>query len=400
VALLVALLAGGCGGPAPPPATPAPSPPEPVAGGAATGASAAPAAPAPGPAVSAGTPGGLALLGQTVPVGTSQRLIWEGGGTFDGGSAEGIPVFIVNGNAPGPLVCLTAAIHGDELNGIEMVRRIMQDLDPARLSGGVVGIPIVNLQGFRRGSRYLPDRRDLNRSFPGSAGGSLAARLAHIFLSEIVSRADVGIDLHSAAIHRTNFPQIRIAPGDARIKHLAEAFGAPVILTSKLREGSLRQVARGLGVGMLLYEAGEGLRFDEFAARVGVAGIQRVMRSLGMTAARGPAAPRAAPLHALSSYWLRAPAGGLLRPFRSTGEQVRAGDVLGIISDPFGEVETDVLAEDPGLIVGRTNLPVVNEGDGLFHIARLEVGREAARALDAIAQQIEGESLFDEDEII
>jgi predicted deacylase len=309
-------------------------------------------------------------------------------------------VHVVHGRRPGPTLFVSASVHGDEVIGVEIVRRLLRAPGLAGLRGTLLAVPIVNAFGFMNASRYLPDRRDLNRSFPGSAGGSLAARLAHIFLSEIVSRADVGIDLHSAAIHRTNFPQIRIAPGDARIKHLAEAFGAPVILTSKLREGSLRQVARGLGVGMLLYEAGEGLRFDEFAARVGVAGIQRVMRSLGMTAARGPAAPRAAPLHALSSYWLRAPAGGLLRPFRSTGEQVRAGDVLGIISDPFGEVETDVLAEDPGLIVGRTNLPVVNEGDGLFHIARLEVGREAARALDAIAQQIEGESLFDEDEII
>jgi predicted deacylase len=309
-------------------------------------------------------------------------------------------VHVIHGRRPGPTLFVSAAIHGDEVIGAEIVRRLLRAPGLARLRGTLLAVPIVNAFGFLNQTRYLPDRRDLNRSFPGHSGGSLAARLANIFVSEVVARADVGIDLHSAAIHRTNFPQIRVSPGQKRALELAEVFGAPVILTSKLREGSLRQVAREMGVEMLLYEAGEGLRFDEFAVRAGVAGIHRVMRQLGMVAGKGAARPRARPMHAASSFWCRAPAGGLFRPYRSAGDEVAAGTVLGVVSDPFGEVETEILAEEPGLVVGRSNLPVVNEGDGLFHIARLRAQDDANATIDRLAAELEGDPLFDEDEII
>lgn len=309
-------------------------------------------------------------------------------------------VHVVNGRRPGPTLFVSAAIHGDEIIGVEIVRRLLRAPSLDRLQGTLIAVPIVNGFGFMNHSRYLPDRRDLNRCFPGSAGGSLAARLAHLFMTEIVGRADFGIDLHSAAIHRSNLPQIRLAPGKAETMALAEAFGAPVIVASKLRAGSLRQAARDKGIEMLLYEAGEGLRFDELAVRTGVAGILRVMRRLGMVSAKGISKPKAVSVRSTSSSWLRAPAGGLLRTFKTIGEMVGKGDLLGLISDPFGEVETEVMADMPGLLIGRVNLPIVNEGDALFHIAKLRANDDATATIDSLTTQLDADPIFDEDEII
>ncbi|MEQ8346319.1 MAG: succinylglutamate desuccinylase/aspartoacylase family protein [Sneathiellaceae bacterium] len=311
-----------------------------------------------------------------------------------------LSVHAVHGRRPGPVLFVSAAIHGDEVIGVEIVRRLLRAPGLSGLRGTLLAVPIVNTFGFQNQSRYLPDRRDLNRSFPGSTGGSLAGRLAGLFMTEVVRRADIGIDLHSAAIHRTNLPQIRIAPDRPRTMDLAIAFGAPVVLTAALREGSLRHAALQDGVDVLVYEAGEGLRFDEFAARVGVSGILRVMHSLGMVGAKGIARPKAAAILAASSSWQRAPAGGLLRTFKTIGERVAKGDLLGIVADPFGEVETEVHATRAGLIVGRSNLPVTNEGDGLFHIAEIRDGDDPGATLDSMALQLDADPLFDEDEII
>jgi hypothetical protein len=309
-------------------------------------------------------------------------------------------VHVVHGRRPGPTMFVSAAVHGDEVIGVEIVRRLLRAPNLDMLKGTLLAIPIVNSFGFMNHSRYLPDRRDLNRSFPGSAAGSLAARLAHIFIQEIVSHADIGIDLHSAAVHRTNLPQIRVSPSKPETMVLAETFGAPLILTSKTRPGSLRQTAQDLGVDVLLYEAGEGLRFDEFATRAGVTGILRVMHHLKMISAKGITKLRKPPVRSTSSFWMRAPAGGLLRTFKTTGEEVARGDVLGMISDPFGERESEILAEESGLLIGRTNLPVVNEGDGLFHIARLRRSDDAGATIDSLTTQLDEDPLFDEDEII
>lgn len=309
-------------------------------------------------------------------------------------------VQVIHGRKPGPTMFVSAAVHGDEVIGVEIVRRLLRAPGLARLKGTLLAVPIVNAFGFMNHSRYLPDRRDLNRSFPGSSTGSLAARLANLFLKEVVLRSDVGIDLHSAAIHRTNLPQIRVAPGRRRAADLAEAFGAPLILMSPLREGSLRQTAAKENIDILLYEAGEGLRFDEHAVRTGVTGILRVMRHLGMVSGKQVTKPGATPIRSTSSNWLRAPAGGLLRTFKTIGEQVTAGTALGVISDPFGESETEVVTEDEGLLIGRTNLPIVNEGDGLFHIARIRKSDNAEQTIDDLATQLGTDPLFDEDEII
>ncbi len=309
-------------------------------------------------------------------------------------------VHVVHGRRPGPTLFVSAAIHGDEVIGVEIVRRLLRSASLDTMRGTLLAIPIVNAFGFMNHSRYLPDRRDLNRSFPGSPQGSLAARLAHLFMEEIVSRSDVGIDLHSAAVHRTNLPQIRVTPSKPDTMALAETFGAPLILTSNVRAGSLRGAALERGVDILLYEAGESLRFDEFAARAGVSGVLRVMRHLGMISAKGVAKPKVSSIRSTSSSWLRAPAGGLLRTYKTIGEEVGTGDVLGVISDPFGEIETEILVETAGLLIGRTNLPVVNEGDGLFHIASIKKSEDAEATIDNLTTQLDEDPLFDEDEII
>lgn len=308
-------------------------------------------------------------------------------------------VHVIHGRRPGPVLFISAAVHGDEVIGVEIARRLLRSATLDGLRGTLLVVPIVNTFGFLNRSRYLPDRRDLNRSFPGKPSGSLAARLADLFMREIVDRSDFGIDLHSAAIHRLNMPQIRVSASNEKTLKLAETFGAPVIMFSNLREGSLRQAAQQRGVDILLYEAGEALRFDELAARAGVAGILRVMHEMGMISRRVASRAKTKPLRSKSSVWQRAPIGGLMRVFKGTGELVSQGDVLGVIADPFGEVETELECELDGVIIGRTNLPVVNEGDALFHIAST-TGVDPEATIELLSAQLSDDPHFDEDEII
>ncbi|HSJ79431.1 MAG TPA: succinylglutamate desuccinylase/aspartoacylase family protein, partial [Erythrobacter sp.] len=317
------------------------------------------------------------------------------------------PVLVVNGTLPGPTLCLTAAVHCDELNGIEMVRRVLHDLDPQKLSGAVIGVPIVNLQGFRGGSRYLPDRRDLNRSFPGSAGGSLAGQIANIFYREVVERCELGIDMHSAAIHRYNLPQVRIAAGNTRLVELAMAFGAPVIIESALREGSLRDLARKNGVDMLLLEAGEALRFDRLSIETGVAGVHRVLAHLGMIEEDDGLGAVGIPARANRSVWVRAPRGGVVQMERESGAPVRKGDVLGRVSGLFGEDAQPMCSPVDGIIIGHATLPVVHQGDALFHIAELDHPERIGARIESITEAIlasepqgSAERLLDEDEVV
>lgn len=307
---------------------------------------------------------------------------------------------VVHGRMDGPVMFVSAGVHGDEVIGIEIVRRLLKSKGLSRLKGTLIVVPIVNAFGFINRSRYLPDRRDLNRSFPGHDGGSLAARLAQIFLTEVVMRSDFGVDLHSAAIHRTNYPQVRISPDDDEMRALANVFGAPILMQSPVREGSLRGEAQSLGKPVLLYEAGEGLRFEEVSVRVGLAGILRVMGAKGMITARHVPKSKQAPTFCPSSKWLRAPMGGLFRSYRADGSLARKGDVLGGISDPFGEEEVDITAPFDGIIVGRAVMPVVNEGDAVFHLARIGSVKKAEDALDSHVTQLADDPMFDEDEII
>lgn len=309
-------------------------------------------------------------------------------------------VHVIHGRLDGPTVFVSAGVHGDEVIGVEIVRRLLRANNLKSLRGTLIVIPIVNAFGFINHSRYLPDRRDLNRSFPGSTSGSLAARLAHLFLNEIVARCDFGIDLHSAAIHRTNLPQIRISPDNSRTAELAEVFGAPVILHSTLREGSMRAAAKDIGKDVLLFEAGEGLRFDELSVRAGVAGILRVLRHVDMISAKGIAKVKVPSQYCSSSKWLRASTGGLLRIYRADGDVVKEGDLMAVVADPFGEEEREILAPFSGIIVGRAVMPIVNEGDAIFHLARVKSVMAAEEMMVDMNEQLNGDPLFDEDEII
>lgn len=316
-----------------------------------------------------------------------------------------IPLQIICGKTSGPTLFISAAIHGDELNGVEITRRLLTTNALKRLRGTLIVIPVVNIFGIIQHSRYLPDRRDLNRSFPGSKRGSLAARLAHIFLQEVVQQCDYGIDLHTGAIHRSNLPQIRANLDDPETKELADAFLVPVLLNANLRDGSLRQSAAEYGVKVLLYEAGEALRFDELSIRAGVRGILSVMRKLSMLAPTKSQSKRHEPFVARSSSWERAPESGLLRSVAALGSRVNKGDLLGVISDPsdlFDPTEYPVTAQYSGLVIGRTNIPLVNEGVALFHIARFEDIKEAAASVEVFQATAENSPnpVFDDHTLI
>ena len=302
-----------------------------------------------------------------------------------------MPVQVVCGKRPGPVLFVSAAIHGDELNGVEIIRRLMRIQELQRLRGTLIAVPIVNLHGFIHTSRYLPDRRDLNRSFPGSQTGSLAGRIAHVFMREIVSRATHGIDLHTGAVHRTNLPQIRANLDDDQTLVMAKAFGTPVILNAAIRDGSLRAAAAASKTPILLYEAGEALRLDEFCIRGGVEGIIRVMRLLGMLRKSRQKSPPE-PIMARSSSWMRAPQSGIFRAYAHLGDRVvRDQTVMGVVSDPFGESEVEIRAAFSGIVIGRLNLPLVNEGDAVFHIAQFYRTDIAAERIEDYQESMESE---------
>ena len=293
-----------------------------------------------------------------------------------------LPVVVIHGRRQGPRLCVSSAIHGDEINGVEIIRRLLARPALNRLRGTLIAVPVVNIYGFLNRSRYLPDRRDLNRSFPGSEKGSIAARLARLYIDEVLADSTHAIDLHTAAIHRENLPHIRANMDDAETVRLAEAFGAPVTINGDTLQGSLREAAGELGIPLLLYEAGEALRFNETAIRAGVRGILSVMRVLGMLATRGPRT-RITPLVPRSTQWIRAPAGGVLRHLAPLGRRIKRDDLLGTIADPFGELEVPVIAPASGIVIGRTTIPLVNEGDALLHLGRFDRPSEAEQAVEA-----------------
>ena len=312
-----------------------------------------------------GTTRRLVILGTEVPSGTSQRLSWTATELFEGVPVA-TPVLVINGAQPGPTLCLTAAIHGDELNGIEMVRRVMHDISPGKLSGAIIGVPIVNVQGFRRGSRYLPDRRDLNRYFPGNASGSAAARIAHSFFENVVAHCDALIDLHTGSFERANLPQIRADLRDPDVVTLAQGFGATVILHSTPGVGTLRYAATQAGIPTLTLEAGGPLQLELTEVKHGVKGIQSLIGSLGMlrkTRFWG----KSEPVY-YRSTWVRAESGGILFSDVSLGATVRKGDLLGTITDPMNNEQVELHSPYTGRIIGMARNQVVMPGFAAFHV--------------------------------
>ena len=285
------------------------------------------------------------------------------------GTPVALPVLVFHGRNDGPTIWLSAAVHGDELCGVEIIRQVLAALDPESMAGTLIALPVVNVHGFNRGDRYLPDRRDLNRSFPGSARGSLASRIAHLVITEVVSRCTVGIDLHTGSDHRTNLPQIRADLDDPRTLELAQRFGAPIAIHSRTRDGSLRQAATEAGATVLLYEGGEPLRFDPAAVAKGRNGTLRILTHLGIAPDRD--LPADETVLSRRSGWVRASRSGILHLQAGLGATVTPGEAIAAIFDPFGKRLSTVRARTGGLIIGHTQHPLVNQGDAVAHIAEI-----------------------------
>jgi predicted deacylase len=304
-------------------------------------------------------------------------------------SSVNMPVHVVHGRKPGPVLLVSAAVHGDEINGVEIIRRLLASKSVNRIKGTLIAIPVVNVYGFVSKSRYLPDRRDLNRSFPGSEKGSMAARLANVVMTEIIPHCTHIVDLHTGAVNRENLPQIRARlVDDPDLEKLARAFGAPVILNAELLEGSFRAAAHANGIGVLLFEAGEALRFDEVAIRSGVRGVLEVMTELDM---RGKTRKqrKVEAMVANTSRWVRAGQSGILRSLVATGSRVEVDDVLAYISDPLGENNEQLISPVDGIIIGKTNLPLVFAGEAIFNIASYEEIDQVAENIDAYHEELD-----------
>lgn len=299
-----------------------------------------------------------------------------------------IGAHVVHGRQPGPVLLITAALHGDEINGVEICRRLLKVSRLNRLRGTLIVVPIVNTYGFVQQSRYLPDRRDLNRSFPGSEKGSLGSRMAYQFTEKILKLSTHVIDLHTGAIHRANFPQVRASAKDKVALSMAESFNAPIIIKAASRDGTMRGTANNLGIPIILYEAGEALRFDEQSIKIGVRGIVNVMQQLGMIA-RAKKTSKTGSVFSKKSSWVRAEHDGIARYYVSLGQTVKQGDLLAHIYSPYSDFEVAVTASLSGVIIGRTNLPLVNEGEALFHIAEVSSLDEAEKTLDAINDEVD-----------
>lgn len=276
-------------------------------------------------------------------------------------------IYVVRGESPGPTMFLSGAIHGDEINGVEIVRRVLGQVSPDLLSGTLIAVPIVNVYGFIQESRYLPDRRDLNRSFPGSSSGSLASRLADLFMKQIVSKADFGIDLHTATHGRFNLPHVRGDFTNPVLHQMATAFAAPVYFHSKGPKGCIRREATNAGTPVLLFEGGEAGRFEHQPISIGVDGVLRVMQELEMI---GSAPKPTESVEATGTQWIRAKRGGMLRLSRLTGEPVRRRQKIGSIGDALGDESFRVVAPCDGIIISHATNPLLNQGDALVHIAK------------------------------
>lgn len=297
-----------------------------------------------------------------------------------------VPVTVLRGRRPGPTLFLTAAVHGDELNGVAVIRDLLIDQDLSNLAGCVVAVPVVNVPGFLNQNRSLPDGRDLNRSFPGNPEGSFTARLAHRVFHDVVRRSDVGLDLHTAGGDRANYPHVRADLENRRVAELAGAFGSPLVIHGPGPGGALRRVATEAGVPTIVYEAGSARVFERRFIDQGLRGVLNVMRHLGMVD-DGPPSPPPLRLEIRKSTWLRANAGGILDLRVSLGEPVRKGRVISVNTNPFGRERSQLVAPSGGVVIGLTRSPLVHPGDAICHVARLRA-RDVSRWSDYLASEL------------
>ena len=287
------------------------------------------------------------------------------------GAEVTLPIVVIHGRQAGPTAWVDAAIHGDEVCGVEIVRRVLADLNPRQIRGTFIAVPIVNVHGFMTRDRYLPDRRDLNRAFPGSPRGSLASQIAHLMMTEVVARCEVGIDLHTGTDHRANLPHIRADLDDPETRKLAEVFGTPVMVHAQLRDGSLRRAASDVGARVLVMEGGEAWRWDSMSIATGVSGVRRVLAHIGMIDPDLTMTGGLEPLESRKTSWARARRSGILQVYVPLGAQVTTGDLLGEIFDLFGNRIGGVRAPLSGVLIGRSESPLVNRGDAVAHVASI-----------------------------
>lgn len=305
------------------------------------------------------------ILDTEVKPNTSVRLTWSSD-TAVGSFSEATPVLVVNGANPGKTLCLTAAVHGDELNGIEMIRRVMFDIEPAKLNGTIIGVPVANIMGFRRNSRYLPDRRDWNRYFPGNTYGSSASRLAHSFFSKIIMHCDSLVDLHTGSFHRTNLPQLRADLSDENVARLAQSFGVIAVLNSRGNPSSLRTAAVRAGIPSVTLEAGEPMAMQRDVVEQGVTALNTLLAKTGMYG-KQKRWNRIAPVY-YRSTWVRANQSGILFSTATLGQRVKEGDTLGTVTDPITNARTTIKSPYNGRVIGMALDQVVLPGFAAYHI--------------------------------
>lgn len=279
-----------------------------------------------------------------------------------------MPIIVIRGKKDGPRLWISSAVHGDEINGVEIIRRTLEHVNKNTLVGTLIAVPVVNVFGFTQQSRYLPDRRDLNRSFPGSKSGSLAARMAHLFLKEIVEKSTHGVDIHTGAIHRSNYLHIRCDSGSDSSLELASAFKPGVILARKSGKGTLRESATKMGIPNILIELGEALRFNENYIEECTFGLFRIMSHLGMLV-NAPSCSTMETLVTSESVWVRAKRGGLFQSIVELGSRVERKKVLGSINDVQGVHHSAIVSPHEGIVIGLNKNPIVYQGEALIHIA-------------------------------
>ncbi len=332
------------------------------------------------------------ILGETVEPGETRRVMWPGIESFVG-AATSTPIVVAHGTRSGEVLCLTSAVHGDELSGIEITRRVLFDLDPTQLAGTLVGVPIVNIPGFERASRYLPDRRDLNRYFPGDPAGSSASRMAHALFEQVVRRCHRLIDLHTGSFHRTNLTQLRADLSLAPVRELAGGMGDIPVLHSPPALGTLRRAASDVGIPSVTMEAGEPMRLDTTVVERGVDSILGLMGRLGMLKDRAPGRRRQSVFY--KSTWVRAERGGILVSEVALGQRVKSGEQIGTVTDPITNVRAAVYATESGTVLGMAVNQFVMPGFALYRIGI--TAAEADFELEAAPGAIIDEELMDED---
>lgn len=278
-----------------------------------------------------------------------------------------LPVFVFRSTVDGPSLLLTAGIHGDEINGIETIRRLITRKMLTPESGTVIAIPLVNVYGFIHNSRNLPDGKDLNRCFPGGNSGSLAKQIAHIIMSEIIPYIDYGVDFHTGGARISNYPQIRAYLDNTRTLELAKSFGAPYLINSNLIDKSFRKAAAQAGKSILVFEGGESLRLDQFAIQEGMNGVMRIMDFLEI---KKSFLQKQKSTVLRERSWTRAKMSGIFNAKVSSGEKVNKRQLLAVLTDPYGNLRVPVKSPIDGYVIGINNMPVVNAGDALFHIGK------------------------------